>query len=103
MLSISKIFKNANCHVVFCESHCTFQDQNSGETIGCAKMIDGLYYFDEVSVSHKIPKGLISVCSPFVKETIMLYYRRLGYLNFFYLKYLFSNLFKDLDCSIFFM
>ena len=37
--SISKISKDANCHVVFCESHCTFQDQDSGEMIGRAKMI----------------------------------------------------------------
>ena len=67
LLSVSKISKDANYHV-FCESHCTFQNQNLGETIGSAKMIGGFYYFDEVSVSHKIAQGLSSVCYPSVKK-----------------------------------
>ena len=69
---MSKISKDVNCRVIFCEAHCLFQDQDSGETIGRARMIDGLYYFDEVSTSHKKIQGLSSVRSLSVQETIML-------------------------------
>ena len=64
-------------------------------------MIDGLYYFDEVSTSHKKIQGLSSVSSLPVQETIMLWHRRLGHPNFVYLKYLFPDLFKGIDCFIF--
>ena len=93
LLSICKISKNANCSVVFYESHSTFQDQDLRETIVLVKMIGGFYYFREVSVNHKIAQGFDSVCSSALQETIML--------CFFYLKHLFPNLFKVLDCSIF--
>ena len=63
LLSVSKISKDANWRVVFFDTHCTSQDQNSGETIGCARMIGGVYYFDEVSASHKQVQDLSSVCS----------------------------------------
>ena len=43
-------------------------------------MIGDLYYFDEVPTSHKQVQGLNSVCSPYVKETIMIWHRRLGIL-----------------------
>ena len=42
---MSKLTKDSNCRVIFCDSHCEFQDQNSGKKIGSAKMINGLYYF----------------------------------------------------------
>ena len=99
LLPVIKISNDANCHVVFCESHCTFQNHNSGETIGRAKMIGGFCYFDEVSVSYKIAQGLSNGCS--IKETIMLRPPRLGHPNFFYLKYLFPILFRDLESCIF--
>ena len=101
LLSVSKISKDANCRVVFCESHCTFQDQDSRETIGPGKMIGGLYYFDKVSGSHKIAQGLSSVHSSSVKEIVMLWHRRLGHPNFFYLKYLFPILLKILIVQFF--
>ena len=85
LLSVSKISKDANYRVIFCATHCLFQDQDSGEMIGCARMIDGLYYFDEVSTSHKKIQGLSSVSSLPVQETIMLWHRRLGHPNFVYL------------------
>lgn len=83
LLSFSKISKDANCRVVFCESHSTFQNKDLGETIGRAKMIGDLYYFDEVSITHKIAQGLSNVCSYSVKETITFWHRRLGHPNFF--------------------
>ena len=41
LLSVSKLSKDSNCCVTFFESHCIFQDQNSGRTIGSARMING--------------------------------------------------------------
>ena len=69
--------------------------------IECAGMIGGVYYFDEVLASHEQVQGLSGVCPPSVKETIVLRHCRLGHPNFFYLKYLFLDLFKGLDCSFF--
>ena len=66
--------------------------------IGCTRMIGGLYYFDEVSTSHKQVQVLSSVYSSSVKETIMLWHRKLEHPNFFYLKYLFLEV---LNCSFF--
>ena len=48
ILFVSKLTKNSNCRVFFYNSHCEFQDQNSGKKIGSAKLIDDLYYFDGV-------------------------------------------------------
>ena len=47
ILTISKITKDSNCRVIFCDSYCEFQDQNSRKKIGSAKLIGGLYYFDD--------------------------------------------------------
>ena len=69
--------------------------------IGRARMLDGLYYFEEEPSSNKKVQGLSSVSSSPVKETILLWHRRLGHPNFSYLKYLYPNLFKGIDCSTF--
>ncbi|KAG6468480.1 hypothetical protein ZIOFF_073168 [Zingiber officinale] len=50
LLSISKLSKDSNYRIIFFESHCEFQDQNSGMMIGRARMIEGLYYLDEIPV-----------------------------------------------------
>lgn len=47
ILSVSKITKDSNCRVIFCDSYCEFQDRTSGKKIGSAKLIGGLYYFDD--------------------------------------------------------
>jgi len=101
LLSVSKISRDSNCRVIFYDSHCVFQEQESGKTIGRARMLDGLYYFEEASTSHKKVQGLSSVSSPSVRETLMLWHYRLGHPSFFYLKYLFPELFKGIDCSTF--
>ncbi|RVW64704.1 Retrovirus-related Pol polyprotein from transposon RE1 [Vitis vinifera] len=41
LLSISKLSRDSNCCVIFYESHCIFQDQSSGKTIGSARIING--------------------------------------------------------------
>ncbi|XP_022155160.1 squamous cell carcinoma antigen recognized by T-cells 3-like [Momordica charantia] len=50
----------------------TFQDRSSGKTFGCARMLDGLYYFDELSGSNKITQCFSSNSFLSVKEKIML-------------------------------
>ena len=57
LLSMSKLSKDVNCHVTFFESHCEFQDQSSRRRIANARMIEGVYYFDELSSSNKKAQG----------------------------------------------
>ena len=45
LLFVSKISKDSNCRAVFLDSHCEFQDRNSGKMIGSAKMVHGLLLF----------------------------------------------------------
>ena len=68
LLSVSKLSKDSNCCVTFFESHCIFQDQSSGRTIGSARMINGLYYFDDNRSSNKKAQGLSSISSISARE-----------------------------------
>jgi hypothetical protein len=100
LLSVSKICKDSNCNVKFFNTHCIFQDQISGKMIGSAKMMDGLYYFEE-TFENKVAHGLSGIGSTLVRDQIMLWHNRLGHPNFQYLKHLFPDLFKNVDCSSF--
>ena len=102
LLSVSKLTKESNCRVIFCDSYCEFQDRNSGKRIGSAKIIDGLYYFDGDSSINKKAQGLSSVSSTTMYEQIMLWHLRLGHPSFPYLKHLFPTLFRGLDFSSFY-
>ena len=62
-------------------------------------MIGGLYYLDGDFSDNKKVQALSSVGSNSVYEQIMLWHLRLGHPSFPYLKHLFPNLFKGLDCS----
>ncbi|XVE99532.1 hypothetical protein REPUB_Repub03eG0207100 [Reevesia pubescens] len=76
------------------------KDQHSGMMIGSARMIDGLYYFNDTLFKNKQAQGLIgSTSSISAREQIMLWHLRLGHPSFPYLKHLFPSLFKILDCS----
>ena len=101
LFSVSKISKDSNCHITFFETHCEFQDQNSRRMIGNARIIEGLYYFDELSFGNKKAQGLSSTSSISVHEQIMLWHMRLGHPSFPYLKRLFPTLFKNVDFSSF--
>jgi hypothetical protein len=46
VLHVPKLTKDCNFHVIFYYSICIFQDQNSRNVIGSARMIDGFYYLD---------------------------------------------------------
>ena len=72
--------------------------------IGSARMVDGLYYFDNNSLRNKQAQGFgnsLSISSLPVREKIMIWHLRLGHPSFSYLKYLFPVLFKNMDCSSF--
>lgn len=99
LLSVSKLSKDSNCRITFFESHCEFQDQNSGMMIGRARMIEGLYYFDEIPISNKKAQSFSSTSSNSTRKKIMLWHQRLGHPSFLYLKHLFPKLFEGIDCS----
>ncbi|RVW88529.1 hypothetical protein CK203_032984 [Vitis vinifera] len=71
LLSVCKLSRDSNCCVIFYESHCIFLDQSSGKTIGSARMINGLYYFEDNLPSNKIAQGLSSISSLSVRDQIM--------------------------------
>ena len=101
VLPVSKLSKDSNCCVIFYESHYVFQDRSSGKMIGSARMINGLYYFEDTSPSNKIAQGLSSIGSLFVRDQIIVWHCRLGYPSFSYLKNLFPVLLKKVDPSSF--
>ena len=70
--------------------------------IGSARLIDNLYYFDDNRFENKQAQGFIgSVRSILVHDQIMLWHNRLRHPSLFYLKHLFPDLFKGLDCTSF--
>ena len=101
LLSVSKLSRDSNCRVIFSKYHCVFQEQNSGKMIGSAKLIDGLYYFEDEESKNKEAQGFSSISSTQVKDQIMLWHHRLRHPSFPYLKKLFPSLFKGLNCSEF--
>ncbi|XP_052879193.1 uncharacterized protein LOC128285579 [Gossypium arboreum] len=74
---------------------------NSGRMIGSARMIDNLYYFDDYCSTNKTAQCFSGISSSSVRDQIMFWHHRLGHPSFSYIKYLFPNLFKNLNCSSF--
>ena len=70
--------------------------------IGSASLQEGLYYFDDYLSRNKQAQGLSSsISSNSARDQIMLWHLRLGHPSFPYLKYLFPDLFKNVDCTTF--
>ena len=114
LLSVSKLSRDSNCRVVFFESHCEFQEQNSGRMIGNAELCAGLYLFppDEsqqekpytklcVSPESQFPSMSVSSSLSNKDSAIMLLHYRLGHPNFLYLKRLFPSLFINKNSKFF--
>ena len=98
LLSISKLTKDLDYSVQFLPSHCEFQEVTSGNRIGSAKELGGLYYFEDDNFENK--QAFTASCassSLFRKNEIMLWHFRLGHPNFQYLKHLFPSLFRNKD------
>ncbi|XP_057451465.1 uncharacterized protein LOC130743298 isoform X5 [Lotus japonicus] len=83
----------------YCDSAgINMQDRISGKMIGSAKMKDGLYYFED-TFRNKAAQGLCGMSCTSVRDQIMLWHNRLGHPNFQYLRHLFPDLFKNVNCS----
>ena len=74
LVSIHRIFKDKNCHIVFYPSHCVLQDRSSGKTIGLAKEKKGLYYLDvpgdQNRIENKFPLSYLTESSISNKDKI---------------------------------
>jgi len=82
-------------------STCVFQDHNSGKTIGTAREINGLYYFDETPLGNTTMFDSKGTSRPLVSNKIMLWHKRLGHPSFSYLKHLFPKFSKEISSSPF--
>lgn len=70
-------------------------------TIGSARMVNGLYYFEDNLPRNKKAHALSYVRSSSIYEQIMIWHYQLGHPSFFYLKHLFPLLFKNIDPTVF--
>ena len=93
LVSIHWIVKDMNCCVVFYPSHCVFQDQSSGKTIGLVKEKNELYYLDVLGdqnrTENKFPLSYLTKSSISKKDKIWLHHLYLGHPSFNILKVLF--------------
>ena len=71
----------------------------SGKTVGNAKEINGLYYFDDGAIQEEQVQVAKKVSS--VSDEIRLWHWRLGHPNFPNLKKSFPSLFKKINMSQF--
>ncbi|KAK4253876.1 hypothetical protein QN277_010496 [Acacia crassicarpa] len=62
-----------------------FHDLSSGMTIGRANEYEGLYFLDNVEVSHQQPIRVCNSVSTSRTDDIMLWHKRMGHPNFYYL------------------
>lgn len=72
-----------------------------GKTIGSARVIEGLYYFDDHLFRNKMTPSFGGLSSMSVCDKIMLWHLKPRHPSFQYLKHLFPYLFKNLNCSSF--
>ncbi|KAI3465995.1 hypothetical protein Pfo_022658 [Paulownia fortunei] len=105
LVSISKLTRDLNCSAKFSSTHCVFQDLCTGKKIGSAREVDGLFLLEEKTEDEKILENVgrgYQVEGVDGKYTeIWMWHLRLGHPSFLYLKYLFPELFKNKDISLF--
>ena len=77
---MSAITKINNCVAKFFSTHCEFQTLDSGMTIGSAREINGLYYFED-GVTLAAQAQVVNK-APSVSEQIMLWHFCLDILVF---------------------
>ena len=81
-------------------TNCVFQDLCIRKRIGNAKEVDGLFLLDSDS-DQDVQKGFQVAKLSSKEKNIWLWHYRLGLPSFLYLKFLFLELFKNKDISIF--
>ena len=68
--------------------------------IGRAKEIGGLYYFTDTIPRNKKVQAYSSMSSNPTLDKIIEWHLRLGHPSFYYLRHLFPDLFKGVNCSL---
>lgn len=102
LISVNKLTRDSNCVAKFISSSCQFQDLLSGNTIGSARVHDGLYHFenDQVQSRQKFESSNMYLSMSRNQELLLLH-RRLGHPSFSYLKHLFPSLFNNKEFDFF--
>lgn len=68
--------------VIFYDSHCVVQDRSSRTMIGNARMINGLYYFEDNLLINKIAQGISGFSSVPIHDQITIWHYRLSHPSF---------------------
>ncbi|XP_057982358.1 uncharacterized protein LOC131167576 [Malania oleifera] len=77
------------------------RDLSLGKTIGTAKAYEGLYYFEEASLSELCNTAICDSASTSKNSELLLWLSRMGHPNFQYLKRLFPSLYSNKMASEF--
>ena len=82
LISISKITRDLDCHVIFFTTYSVFQDNVTKMTIGIGKERDGLYYFEDQRGIPAPTCGFQTKSVTSNTEKIILWHCRLGHPSF---------------------
>ena len=98
LLSVSQVTEDLNCVALMYPKFCLFQDILTREIIGRGTKREGLYYMDDFNLGsvNTMRRSLITR-----ENQIWLWHYRLGHPSFSYMKYLFPELFLNLNYSDF--
>jgi hypothetical protein len=66
LVSIQKLSNDVYCYVIFNDTNCIFQDQDSGKTIGRAREHDNLYYRKSCNLNNRKSCVLVAKFVKFV-------------------------------------
>ena len=105
LLSVGQIIQELSCIVTFYPSFCVFQDILTRRILGYGVRKGKLYYLDLTETGEKHMQSLGQANqvnrAESAKKDVWLWHRRLGHLNFGYLKKLQPQLFSDVNYSDF--
>lgn len=104
LISVRKLTLDNQCIASFSPSEVIFQGTSTGEKIGNAKSINGLYFFGMKGSDNNLccvaeSSGNIHGISNSNYDCVLLWHRRLGHPNFVYLKKIMPKLFLNIDPS----